>query len=60
MLPLYGGYDLVSSGHRDHFHLLQGSLKQNFPDSPVRMYTYGQPRTGDDNYTYWINDHQAF
>ncbi|PPQ76737.1 hypothetical protein CVT24_012459 [Panaeolus cyanescens] len=52
------GYTIVTVGHS-----LGGSLaslsamamKSNFPDVKVRMYTYGQPRTGNPDYANWVN-----
>jgi len=58
-LSTHSKYAIVSSGHSlggALASLAAISLKGNFPNSAVRMYTYGQPRTGNDNYAFWIND----
>ncbi|KAF9048377.1 alpha/beta-hydrolase, partial [Hymenopellis radicata] len=52
------GYDLVTTGHSLGASLasIGGiSLQENFPNLPVRMYTYGQPRTGNANYAAFVN-----
>jgi len=62
----YPSYAIVTSGHSlggSLSSLAAISMKYNFPNNVVRMYTYGQPRTGNDAYAYWINDQfgdQAF
>ncbi|KAF7965376.1 hypothetical protein HWV62_44099 [Athelia sp. TMB] len=59
-------YAIVTSGHSlggSLSSLAAVSMKYNFPNNAVRMYTYGQPRTGNDAYAYWVNDQfgaQAF
>ncbi|ETW78686.1 Lipase, class 3 [Heterobasidion irregulare TC 32-1] len=58
-LVSHPGYTIVTSGHSLGAALssLAGiTLQQNFPFSPIRMYTYGQPRTGNDKYASWVND----
>ncbi|THH15224.1 hypothetical protein EW146_g5209 [Bondarzewia mesenterica] len=58
-LSLYPDYTLVTSGHSlggGLSSLAAITLKQNIPNSTVRMYTYGQPRTGNDIYAFFIND----
>jgi len=58
-LDEHPGYALVSSGHSlgGALSSLAGiSLQQNFPDSSVRMFTYGQPRTGNPIYASFVND----
>lgn len=53
------GYTIVTSGHSlggALSSLAAITLQQNFPSSTVRMYTYGQPRTGNDDYAFWVND----
>ncbi|EIM86754.1 alpha/beta-hydrolase [Stereum hirsutum FP-91666 SS1] len=53
------GYAIVTSGHSlggALSSLAAITLQQNFPSSIVRMYTYGQPRTGNDDYAFWVND----
>ncbi|KAF7968694.1 hypothetical protein HWV62_29642 [Athelia sp. TMB] len=65
-LTSYPGYAIVTSGHSlggSLSSLAAMSMKANFPNNAVRMYTYGQPRTGNDAYAYWVNDQfgdQAF
>ncbi|KAF9034807.1 alpha/beta-hydrolase [Panaeolus papilionaceus] len=52
------GYSIVTTGHSLGGALSSISavaLKSNFPNVPVRMYTYGQPRTGNPSYASWIN-----
>ncbi|TFY75363.1 hypothetical protein EWM64_g8649 [Hericium alpestre] len=52
-------YAIVTTGHSlgGALSSLAGiTLQQNFPSTPIRMYTYGQPRTGNDAYAYWVND----
>ncbi|TDL19369.1 alpha/beta-hydrolase [Rickenella mellea] len=52
-LAAHPGYTLVSTGHSLGGALasLGGlSLKSNFPGSSVRMFTFGQPRTGNAAY----------
>ncbi|KAJ8695418.1 hypothetical protein PTI98_008021 [Pleurotus ostreatus] len=47
-LNAHPGYSLVTTGHSlggSLSSLAAISLKQNFPKVPIRMYTYGQPRT---------------
>ncbi|EPQ56302.1 alpha/beta-hydrolase [Gloeophyllum trabeum ATCC 11539] len=53
------GYAIVTTGHSlgGALSSLAGvSMKSNFPVNPVRMYTYGQPRTGNPTYAYFVND----
>ncbi|KZP24469.1 alpha/beta-hydrolase [Athelia psychrophila] len=53
------GYAIVTSGHSlggSLSSLAAISLQGNFPSQTVRMYTYGQPRTGNDAYAAWVND----
>ncbi|TDL16356.1 alpha/beta-hydrolase [Rickenella mellea] len=52
-LASHPSYTLVSTGHSLGGALASigaVSLKQNFPSSFVRMFTYGQPRTGNQGY----------
>ena len=52
-LSSYPSYTLVSLGHSLGGALasLGGvSLAANFPDAPLRVYTFGQPRTGNPAY----------
>ena len=52
-LALYPSYTLISLGHSLGGALasLGGvSLAANFPDTPLRVYTFGQPRTGNPSY----------
>ncbi|KDQ26513.1 hypothetical protein PLEOSDRAFT_1043836, partial [Pleurotus ostreatus PC15] len=47
-LNAHPGYSLVTTGHSlggSLSSLAAISLRQNFPKVPIRMYTYGQPRT---------------
>ena len=49
-LNSHPGYSVVTSGHSLGGALasLAGvTLKANFPSTPLRVYTFGQPRTGD-------------
>ncbi|ETW78687.1 Lipase, class 3, partial [Heterobasidion irregulare TC 32-1] len=58
-LASHPGYTIVTSGHSlgGSLSSLAGiTLQQNFPSSPIRTYTYGQPRTGNDKYAFWVND----
>ncbi|KAJ2915425.1 hypothetical protein MD484_g5008, partial [Candolleomyces efflorescens] len=57
-LASHPGYTIVVTGHSLGGSLasLAGiSLKRNFPHVPLRLYTYGQPRTGDPNYALLLN-----
>ncbi|GJJ14212.1 hypothetical protein Clacol_008474 [Clathrus columnatus] len=52
------GYSLVTTGHSLGGALSSisaVSLKFNFPDVPIQMYTYGQPRTGNPAYATLVN-----
>ncbi|KAJ2915418.1 hypothetical protein MD484_g5007, partial [Candolleomyces efflorescens] len=54
----YPGYTIVVTGHSLGGALasLAGiSLKRNFPRVPLRLYTYGQPRTGNVKYASLLN-----
>jgi len=58
-LAAHPGYTIVTSGHSlgGALSSLAGiSLQQNFPDTPLLMYTYGQPRTGNPAYANFVND----
>ncbi|KAA1470190.1 alpha/beta-hydrolase [Dentipellis sp. KUC8613] len=58
-LSAHAGYSIVTTGHSlggALSSLAAITLKQNFPSSPIRMYTYGQPRTGNDQYAFWVNE----
>ncbi|KAH8925846.1 alpha/beta-hydrolase [Atractiella rhizophila] len=51
-------YTIVTTGHSlgGALSSLAGvSMKYNFPQQKVRMYTYGQPRTGNTEYALWVN-----
>ncbi|GJJ14211.1 hypothetical protein Clacol_008473 [Clathrus columnatus] len=53
------GYSLVTTGHSlggALSSIAAVSLKFNFPDVPIQMYTYGQPRTGNPAYATLVND----
>ncbi|KAJ7122136.1 Alpha/Beta hydrolase protein, partial [Mycena epipterygia] len=57
-LAQFPDYTIVSTGHSLGGSLasLAGvSLKSNFPDTPMRLYTYGQPRTGNQGYADMVN-----
>ncbi|KAJ6598584.1 alpha/beta-hydrolase [Mycena sp. CBHHK59/15] len=57
-LTQFPNYTVVSTGHSLGGSLasLAGvSLKSNFPDTPMRLYTYGQPRTGNQGYADLVN-----
>ncbi|KAF8059839.1 alpha/beta-hydrolase [Lyophyllum atratum] len=57
-LASHPGYTIVTTGHSlgGALSSLAGiTLKQNFPNVPIRMYTYGQPRTGNSAYATWVN-----
>ncbi|KAF9522004.1 alpha/beta-hydrolase [Crepidotus variabilis] len=52
------GYAIVTSGHSlggGLSSISASSLKSNFPNTTVQMYTYGQPRTGNAAYADLIN-----
>ncbi|KAF8507970.1 alpha/beta-hydrolase [Hysterangium stoloniferum] len=58
-LKAHAGYNLVTSGHSlggALSSLAAVSLKSNFPSSQVTMFTYGQPRTGNPSYAFWVNE----
>lgn len=57
-LAAHPGYAIVTSGHSlggALSSLAAISLASNFPSSSARMYTYGQPRTGNPAYASWVN-----
>jgi len=59
VLDDFPNYTIVTSGHSlggALSSLAAISLQQNFPDSEVIMYTYGQPRTGNPAYASFVND----
>lgn len=58
-LGLYPTYSLVAAGHSLGGALasLAGvSLKSNFPNSSVRLFTFGQPRTGNEVYAALVEE----
>lgn len=58
-LSAHPDYALVTTGHSlggSLASLAAVTLKGNFPDAALRMYTYGQPRTGNPTYASWVND----
>ncbi|EPQ56301.1 alpha/beta-hydrolase [Gloeophyllum trabeum ATCC 11539] len=58
-LAAHPGYTIVTSGHSlggALSSLAAVSMKSNFPNNTVRMYTYGQSRTGNPAYAYYVND----
>ncbi|KAF9461458.1 Alpha/Beta hydrolase protein [Collybia nuda] len=57
--PQYSSYSIVSTGHSLGGALasLAGiTLKNQLPNAAVRIYTYGQPRTGNEAYANWVNN----
>jgi hypothetical protein len=57
-LKLHPGYVLISTGHSLGGALSSlgaVSLKQRHPTHSVRLYSYGQPRTGNAIYANWVN-----
>jgi len=53
------GYSLRTAGHSlgaALSSLAAVSLKSNFPNSPIQMYTYGQPRTGNAAFATMVNN----
>ncbi|KAF5351383.1 hypothetical protein D9758_008018 [Tetrapyrgos nigripes] len=57
-LAAHPGYSLVSTGHSlgGALSSLAGiALQQNFPNTPTRMFTYGQPRTFNPTGALFIN-----
>ncbi|KAJ2934195.1 hypothetical protein H1R20_g2933, partial [Candolleomyces eurysporus] len=57
-LAQHPGYSIVVSGHSLGGALasLAGiSLKRAFPSVPLRVFTYGQPRTGNEDYALLLN-----
>jgi len=58
-LKTHPGYKLISVGHSMGgavASLAAISLKVKFPSANIFLYTYGQPRTGNDVYAYWVNE----
>ncbi|KIJ55858.1 hypothetical protein M422DRAFT_240484 [Sphaerobolus stellatus SS14] len=58
-LQEYPNYTIVTSGHSLGGALSSfaaASLKATFPSQSVTMYTFGQPRMGNDMYAHWINN----
>ncbi|EIN12299.1 alpha/beta-hydrolase [Punctularia strigosozonata HHB-11173 SS5] len=58
----YPDYAIVPLGHSlggAIASIAAVSLKASFPDRPMRLYTYGQPRTGNAVYATWVNDNFA-
>ncbi|KAK0188613.1 alpha/beta-hydrolase [Armillaria mellea] len=57
-LASHPNYTLATSGHSlgGALSSLAGiTLQQNFPDVPSKMYTFGQPRTGNPTYAYFVD-----
>ena len=53
------GYSLISTGHSLGASLASiggVSLASNFPGTPLQVFTFGQPRTGDPNYAQMAED----
>jgi len=62
-LTAHQGYELVAVGHSlgGAIASLCGlSLKANFPEETVRIYTFGQPRTGNGVYAALVEDMVGF
>lgn len=58
-LKSYPGFSIVTSGHSlggSLSSLAALSLKHNFPDSEVRTYSYGAPRTGNKVFADHMNE----
>ncbi|TFK42120.1 alpha/beta-hydrolase [Crucibulum laeve] len=58
-LAAHPGYSIATSGHSlgGALSSLAGiALKQNFPNTPLRLFTYGQPRTGNPTYAQFVNN----
>lgn len=58
-LASYPDYELISTGHSLGAALASlggASLAANFPDSKLRVFTFGQPRTGNPGYAQVIED----
>lgn len=58
-LIAHPGYNIVSIGHSLGGALASVAgiaLQQNFPDSHVRLFTYGQPRVGNKQFANFVND----
>ncbi|KAJ7025698.1 alpha/beta-hydrolase [Mycena alexandri] len=57
-LVAHPGYSIVATGHSlgGAMASLAGiTLQTVFPNTPVKLYTYGQPRTGNVTYATWVN-----
>ncbi|KDQ61472.1 hypothetical protein JAAARDRAFT_150196 [Jaapia argillacea MUCL 33604] len=57
-LQSHPGYSIVTTGHSlggALSSLAAVTLQANFPSTPIRMYTYGQPRTGNPTYANYVN-----
>jgi len=58
-LEIHPGYSIVSTGHSLGAAIasISGlSLKANFPNATVKMYTFGQPRTGNFGYATLVEE----
>jgi len=58
-LEIHPGYSIVSTGHSLGAAIasISGlSLKANFLNATVKMYTFGQPRTGNSGYATLVED----
>ncbi|KDQ58538.1 hypothetical protein JAAARDRAFT_57461 [Jaapia argillacea MUCL 33604] len=57
------GYSIVTSGHSmggSLASLAAVTLQANLPGIPIRLYTYGQPRTGNEEFAMFVNDRLGF
>ncbi|TFK34599.1 Alpha/Beta hydrolase protein [Crucibulum laeve] len=58
-LKKHPGFSIVTTGHSlgGSLALLAAvTLQQNFPDSKVRTFSYGSPRTGNDVFAEFVNE----
>ncbi|PAV15095.1 alpha beta-hydrolase [Pyrrhoderma noxium] len=58
-LAAHPDYELISTGHSLGGALASlggASLAANFPDAKLRVFTYGQPRTGNSGYAQVVED----
>ncbi|KAJ7673607.1 Alpha/Beta hydrolase protein [Mycena rosella] len=58
-LAMFPGYAVVVTGHSlggSIAALAATALKTALPDAPLRLFTFGQPRTGDANFAAFVED----